>query len=202
MSKQFMRAAGRVALEQKFQSVSLGRSQGVIPGARLEYVDAGISKSAAVRTTNKDRGVSLLRDERGDWRIIGKVDLVLVVAPAKNDSDRLEIFAFVPDQLKKQFDDKVRIVEKNNRDKKRFRAPVIVPLDEWRIGIGAWHEGLASVSKWKVELKTTEINQGQPVTGQALAIELIKVGIAQSLGVTPDRIDLSFTFRLKDAGEP
>ena len=87
MEKTLLRAAARLALELWFPGVTVAKSRGVVPGARLEFEDGG-KKQAAVRTTS-DRRVGLLRDQSGRWRTVlnPEVKLVLVAAPTKDDSD-------------------------------------------------------------------------------------------------------------------
>lgn len=198
MSKQELRAAARVALERHFGEVLLAKSQGVIPGARLTFTENGVAKEAAVRTAS-DGTLGLQRDSHGRWRTLDRIDLLLVASPAKDDAKRIDVYAFLPDVLRVVFDRAVEVAEAGKRDPKRFKAPVFLPLSEHRRGFGKKRVGLASKANllWTEEIQKSELPAIVPPASSAQALELIKRGIAQTLGVHPDQIELSFSFRVK-----
>jgi hypothetical protein len=196
MRKEILRLAARSALERRLPGVPIAivRSQGVVPGARLEYEEKGRMKEVAVRTS-KDRKVGLLRDRNGKWRTVTnpKVKLVLIAAPASDDGDLIEVLAFDPEKLVNGFDRAVANAGKADREK----GPVFLPLDEHRRGFGARKPGLKSECEWKTTLKKSEVRLSGAMAESAQALEIIRAGIAEGLGVSPDRIDLSVSFTVK-----
>jgi hypothetical protein len=193
MKKETLRAAAKLALARKFQDVRVGKAQGVIPGARLQYIDSGANQQAAVRTSN-DREVGLLRDRHGEWRTLSKVQLVLVAVPAKSDDELIEVLAFDPSQLKRVFDDVVKRTEKGRRSPTRFKAPIFLPLDAVK---GKREQGLRALSEWTETIAEADVPEAAVTESDSLsAVEAIRDGIAKGLGVDASRVELTFSFKL------
>jgi hypothetical protein len=129
IGKEFLRESARLALvEWGYRQVEIVHGPGIVPGARLTAVKDGSPQKIAVRTSS-DREIGLLRNQNGTWRTIPNVDLVLAAVPA-SDADAADVFAFKRDVLLNVFDATVDVVEKNKRNKSRFKAPIFVALDD------------------------------------------------------------------------
>jgi len=196
MKKELLRLAARRALEGKFGGVFLTKSQGAIPGARLTYTEKGKDKLAAVRTSiSSDGRIGLTRNSAGDWRTLDDVDLVVVAAPHPEDSKVIAVYAFVPNDLKKEYNRAVRASEKGNRDEERFKAPVFLPLFETRHGI-ARRKGLSVLCQWELKINKSEL----PTSGgNSYSLELLKVDMAKALGIHPNRIvEIDVQIRIRE----
>jgi hypothetical protein len=191
VKRELLNAAARAALEKQHGECWLARSQGAAPGTRLTYTDSGETKEAAIRTS-KDGTLGLQRDSQGHWRTLDKVQLVVVATPSGNPS-LIDVYGLDPKVLKAEFNRKVKDLEKGNSDPDRFKAPVFLALGHRR-GIGRW-KGLPHL--WKDEIKKADLPALGFATSSAQALEVIRVGIAQTLGVQPHRVELSFSFRVK-----
>ena len=192
MKKEILRVAAKLALAKHFSDVRMGKAQGVIPGARLEYREGGEKRQAAVRTAN-ERELGLLRDRHGEWRTLSKVQLVLVAAPSDADDEIVEVHAFDPEQLKIEFNKVVKLTEKGRRSPSRFKAPVFLPLDQSKTKKGG---GLPN-TLWVEKIAQSEVPE--PVdTGfdHDAAMEVIRAGIAKGLRVDASRIELTFSFKI------
>lgn len=196
MKKEQLRLACRIALERRHGLATLTKSQGVIPGARLGYVEHGLQKEAAVRTSS-DGEVGLLRNAEGAWRTLDKVDLVLVGAPDP-DQKRVKIFAFDPKVLADEFDRAVEFLEDGNEDARRFKTPIFLPLIGPRKGL-AQRKGLSALRLWEDEVKKVDLPTTPHPANTSQALDMLRAGLARGLGVHPNRIELEFTFRIKDA---
>jgi hypothetical protein len=194
MNKKLLRGAAKLALSKRFSDVRVGKAQGVIPGARLEYSDGGERKEAAVRTTN-EREVGLLRDRSGEWRTLSKVQLVIVAVPSIADEETVDVIAFDPAQLKTEFEKVVKLTEKRSRSPNRFKAPVFLPLDPTKTkNRGALH----SIIQWTEKIVKSEIPMPAETESVSVAtkIEALRSSIAKGLGVNASDIELTISFKL------
>ena len=192
--KEFLRESARLALaEQGYSRVEIVHGPGIVPGARLTAVKDGAPKLIAVRTSS-DREVGLLRNEHGDWRTIPKADLILAAVPA-DDAAAADVFAFDRDVLLNVFNATVDVVEKNKRDKSRFKAPVFVPLDDVKNSrTGRVQLGLKARALWQVQipLSRSALARVSVSAGATRAelIERLKQEIAEFAGVDISKIIL------------
>ena len=196
MKKEHLRQAARFVAERRFARVSLARSRGVIPGARLSFEEAGIDKLAAVKTAS-DGEVGLLRDAEGNWRPLAKVQLVLVATPSLEDPKQIVVLGFDPNDLEAEFNRAAKISEKGNRHKSRFKTPIFLPL--YGSGVGSRRKALSSHCLWEEQVNTADLPTSPNPASSAQALEVLKAGIAQGLGIHPNRIDLTFSFSVKGA---
>jgi hypothetical protein len=193
LKKDILRGAAKLALIRRFGNVRVGKAQGVIPGARLEYSDGGRKREAAVRTAN-EREVGLLRDRHGNWRTLSKVQLVLVAVPSDADDEIVDVLAFDPEQLKIEFDKVVKLTEKGRRSVNRFKAPVFLPLTP----SGTKNRGaLHSIIQWTEKISRSEIPEPVETSADSeAAMEVIRAGIAKGLGIDASRVEVTYSFRL------
>jgi hypothetical protein len=193
IKKEFLRESARLALRVKGYAVELASGPGIIPGARLNAAKDGTSSLVAVRTS-LDREVGLLRNQYGTWRTIPKMDLVIVAAPA-NDVQAVDVFAFDPDVLMSVFNATVAIVEKNKRNKARFKAPIFVALDDVKNSrTREVRAGLKEQAAWRVQipldhsaLRTLPISGLDP---KAQFFDRLKQEVADFIGVDISKIVL------------
>ncbi len=192
--KEFLRESARLALaEQGYSRVEIAHGPGIVPGARLTAVKDGATKLIAVRTSS-DREVGLLRNENGNWRTIPKVDLVLVAVPA-DEAAAADVFAFDKDVLLNAFNATVDVVEKNRRNKSRFKAPVFVALDDVKNSrTGRVQTGLKARALWPVQIPLSRsalarVSDSGGAT-RAELIERLKQEMAEFAGVDISKIRL------------
>ena len=192
--KEFLRESARLALaEEGYSRVEIAHGPGIVPGARLTAVKDGATKLIAVRTSS-DREVGLLRNENGNWRTIPKVDLVLVAVPA-DEAAAADVFAFDKDVLLNVFNATVDAVEKNKRNKSRFKAPIFVALDDVKNSrTGRVQPGLKARKLWQVQIPLSRSalarvsDSGGPT--RAELIERLKQEMAEFAGVDISKIRL------------
>jgi hypothetical protein len=192
--KEFLRESARLALaERGYSRVEIVHGPGIVPGARLTAVKDGASKLIVVRTSS-DREVGLLRNEDGDWRTIPAADLILAAAPA-NDAAAADVFAFDKDVLLNVFNATVDAVEKNKRNKSRFKAPVFVALDDVKNSrTGRAQTGLKARALWQVQIPLSRsalarVSDSGGAT-RAELIERLKREMAEFAGVDISKIRL------------
>jgi hypothetical protein len=192
--KEFLREGARLALaEQGYSRVEIAHGPGIVPGARLTAVKDGATKLIAVRTS-PDREVGLLRNENGNWRTIPKVDLVLVAVPA-DEAAAADVFAFDKDVLLNAFNATVDVVEKNKRNKSRFKAPVFVALDDVKNSrTGRVQTGLKARALWQVQIPLSRsalarVSDSGGAT-RAELIERLKQETAEFAGVDISQVRL------------
>ena len=129
--KEQLRQSARIALaEEGFTDVQITTGPGIITGARLRAMKNGKSYRIAVRTSS-DREVGLLRRASGRWRTVENVDLVVVSVPME-DAPAVEVFGFDPGVLIEAFKVMVKVTERGNRDRSRFKVPVFMSLDDYK----------------------------------------------------------------------
>jgi hypothetical protein len=194
MNRHQLRLAGRAALERHYESVSSEVSQGVVPGGRLAYLDGGVSKEAAIRTS-KNGKIGLLKDEHDNWRILNKVQLLLVATISEDNPKLAEVYAFDPKVIQAEFDAAARISGERTVDR---NAPLFLPLFEHRRGIGAWKDGLSSRCLWKENIKKTDLPVGDFPVSTSQALEVLRANVAKGLGIHPNRVELTFNFHIKE----
>jgi hypothetical protein len=129
ITKEILRKSARLALEQEGYETDLAPGPGIVPGAQLNARKDGQILLVAVRTS-LDREVGLLRTDNGKWRTIPKVDLVAVAVPAKDDQAAVEVLVFHKDVFIEFVNATVKIVEKDNKNRARFKAPIFIALDD------------------------------------------------------------------------
>ena len=192
--KEFLRESARLALaEQGYSRVEVTHGPGIVPGARLTAVKDEAPKLIVVRTSS-DREVGLLRNEDGDWRTIPMADLILAAVPA-DDAAAADVFAFDRDVLLNVFNATVDVLEKNKRNKSRFKAPVFVALDDVKNSrTGRVHPGLKTRALWQVQipLSRSALARASGSTGATRAelIERLKQEMAEFAGVDISKIIL------------
>jgi hypothetical protein len=193
IKKEFLRESARLALRKKGYEVELAPGPGIVPGARLNAAKDGKSSLVAVRTS-LDREVGLLRNQTGTWRTIPKMDLVIVAVPA-NDVQAVDVLAFDPNVLMGVFNATVDIVEKNKRNKARFKAPIFVALDDVKNSrTREVRPGLKKKAAWELRipldhsaLRTSPISDVDP---RAQFFDRLKQEVADFIGVDISKIVL------------
>jgi hypothetical protein len=189
-----LRQSARLALAEKgYSDIELIHGPGLVSGARLHAKKEGKPCRIAVRTSS-DREVALLRTSVGEWRTIHDVDLVVVAVPA-DDTPAAEVLAFDPKILIKVFDARVQAIEKNKRDKSRFKVPVFVRLDDVKASMTkAAVVGLKKECRWQVFIPLGKLSTQPPVSDgeahRAGFYEQIKKQIADFNGVDIGKVDL------------
>jgi hypothetical protein len=103
LTKHVLREAARRALERRGDVVSPKPGAGIVPGARLTAVTGSEPRTVSVRTS-LNRELGLMRNDRGRWRTINKVDEVLVAVPS-DDKLFVEVMSFDPNLLTQIFND-------------------------------------------------------------------------------------------------
>jgi hypothetical protein len=192
--KEFLRESARLALAEKgYSRVEIVQGPGVVPGARLSAVKDGAPKLIIVRTS-LDREVGLLRNENGDWRTIPKGDLIVAAVPA-DDAPAADVFAFDRDVLLNVFNATVDVVEKNKRNKSRFKAPVFVALDDVKNSrTGKVKPGLKARALWelRIPLSRSALHAVSPSSqaSRAELIERLKQEMAEFAGVDVGKVIL------------
>jgi len=192
--KEFLRESARLALAEKgYSRVEIAQGPGIVPGARLTAVKNGTAKLIAVRTSS-DREVGLLRNEDGDWRTIPKADLILAAVPAL-DAAAADVFAFDRDVLLNVFNATVDVLEKNKRNKSRFKSPVFVALDDVKNSrTGKVQPGLKKTARWKLQIPLSRsalptVSSSAQAT-RAELMERLKREMAEFAGVDISKIIL------------
>jgi hypothetical protein len=194
IGKEFLRESARLALmERGYRQVEIVHGPGIVPGARLTAVKDGSPQMIAVRTSS-DREIGLLRNQTGTWRTIPNVDLVLAAVPA-TEAPAADVFAFDKDVLLNVFDATVDVVEKNKRNKSRFKTPIFVALDDAKNSrTRKIQSGLKTRALWQVQIPMSR-SALSPVStsGRATRAELIerlKQEMAEFAGVDISKIIL------------
>ncbi len=119
---------------------------------------------------------------------------MLVAVPAKTDDELIEVVAFDPSQLKREFDDVVKRTEKGRRGLTRFKAPIFLPLDPIK---GKKEQGLRAFCKWTETVAEADVPKAAVTeSDSSSAVEAIRAGIAKGLGVDASRVELTFSFKL------
>jgi hypothetical protein len=192
--KEFLRESARLALaERGYSRVEIVHGPGVVPGARLSAVKDGAPKLIIVRTSS-DREVGLLRNENGDWRTIPKGDLIVAAVPA-DDAPAADVFAFDRDVLLNVFNATVDVVEKNKRNKSRFKAPVFVALDDVKNSrTGKVKPGLKERALWQIRIPLSRsalhaVSRSSQAS-RAELIERLKQEMAEFAGVDVSKVIL------------
>jgi hypothetical protein len=126
-TKALMRKTGEKDLVDRGYTVIPRSGQGLLPGARLKATKDGVSYEVAVRTSY-ERVVSFTRHTDGQWRTLPKVDLVIVVVPAENDSEKIEALTFSRETMTDVFDEALRALRRQKREP-AYGIPIFVPLD-------------------------------------------------------------------------
>jgi hypothetical protein len=194
IKKEQLRQSARVALaEQGYSGIELAPGPGIVPGARLRAMKEGRPWRIAVRTSS-DREVALLRTPSGKWRTLSYVDLVLVAVPA-DDTPAVDVMAFEPKILLEVFNATVQALEKNKRDKSRFKVPVFLPLDDFKDSkTRDLRPGLKLKAAWQALVPLGQLLIQSPASGdeyhRARFFEHIKKQIADFIGVDVGKIDL------------
>lgn len=193
ITKEVLRKSARLALEQEGYETELAPGPGIVPGARLDARKDGVPSIVAVRTS-LDREVGLLRNKDGDWRTVPKVDLVVVAVPAADDDQAVEVLAFEKDELIEFFEATVKVIEKGNKSKARFKAPIFVTLDDLKkTRTREARVGLKSKASWQViiPLGHPELLKAPASTQDTRAfIERAKREIAEFFGVDASNVKL------------
>jgi hypothetical protein len=191
LTKHVLREAARRVLERRGDLVSPKPGAGIVPGARLTAEKAGSKPRTVSVRTSVDRELGLMRNERGRWRTISKVDEVLVAVPS-DDKTSVEVMSFDPNLLKEIFDE---ALNKRPNLKKDYRLPLFIPLDDKRLRrTGAVTPGLKEKSQWQ-EIITPDEEMLRKGTEQSSArgfIERVKREFAEINGVDVSKVIVEF----------
>jgi len=192
-SKQLLRDAARAVLERRGERVSLKHGPGIVPGARLiASVDgAQPSRTVSVRTS-QDRQVGLMRNEKGNWRTIAKVDEVLVAASSE-DGTAVEVLSFKPQVLADAFDD---ALGKRPNLKRDHRLPLFIPLDDKRSRrAGEIITGLKRKCSWQETFAPNEQMLRRNPEKLSRLIADVRDEFARLSGVDASRVIVAFNIQ-------
>jgi hypothetical protein len=159
ITKQRLREAAVLTLNDRGYSVSLVRGPGIVPGARLKATKGEKVLEFAVRTS-LDREVGLLRKTSGDgWRTIPNVSEVIVAVPDAEDASKIEVLGFEPHVLITVFDEAFAAVKRGKGNSNFSKAPVFVPL-EAKTPAGEVVPGLKTQATWRSEVSLERFASG------------------------------------------
>jgi hypothetical protein len=194
-NKRLMRDAARIVLERRGYKIQIKTGRGLVEGARLLATKSDEETVVGVRTSY-DRVLSLTRHRDGSWRTLVSVNLLLVVAPQKNDSDILEVLAFDPSKIKQLFDRALKAMKKKRQDP-GLEIPIVVPLDHTsRKDVGHDVRGLKDAATYTVPLAVEEVAAHSPTLQKETWIDRVKREFAERNGVDVNKVTVEF--RIKD----
>jgi hypothetical protein len=161
ITKQRLREAAFLTLNDRGDPVSFVAGPGIVPGARLKVAKGEKVLEFAVRTS-LDREVGLLRKTSGDgWRTIPDVSEVIVAVPDAEDASKIEVLGFDPDVLITVFDEAFAAVKKGKGNSNYSKAPVFVPLDrETKTPAGEVIPSLKTLATWRSEVSLERFTPG------------------------------------------
>jgi hypothetical protein len=157
-----LRDLAPLALKQRGDRVAEVAGRGLIPGSRLTAISEGADeqRTVAVRVS-LDQEIALTRRPDNQWVTLGRVDEIIVVIPAADDSDRAEIFSIRPDVLIASADE---ALSRMKRDVS-YRTPVFVSFADEKHG-GKNKNSLRGKATWQTSLPFALVRGRQKAKAQ------------------------------------
>jgi hypothetical protein len=193
ITRYLLRAAARKAVEDHVGPTHIKKVPTVAKGARLEAKTATGTIEIAVRTS-LEREVGLMRDRKGRWRTVRKVDLV-VVAVRADGQDAAEVFAFERDVLIEAFD--AALKAQRSQISSSYEAPTFIALDPTkRARSTSLSTGLKAKAKWRALVPIDSTLAIEPVATETIDqfVNRVKLEFATLVGV--DAVKVAVEFRI------
>jgi hypothetical protein len=192
LTKHVLRVAARRVLERRGDVVSLKPGAGIVPGARLTAAVPGSEPRTISVRTSLVRELGLMRNDKGHWRTINKVDEVLVAVPS-DDKTSVEVMSFDPNLLEPIFD---AALDKRPSLKKDHRLPLFIPLDDKRLRrTGAVTPGLKEKRQWREIIAPDEemFRKGKEQSSVRGFVERVRREFAEINGVDVSKVKIHFS---------
>lgn len=189
-NKSGLRAIGRAVLEGKGFQTELQTGQGVLAGSRLRATKGDQILQVAVRTSYQ-RALSFTMQPNGRWRGLTG-DRVVLVVPAENNSEGVEVLAFRSTTLKRVFDEAFEDLAQSDRSS-RYEIPVFVPLDrDSRKNVGHKVSNLKKSALWTVRLGPDELKSKVVPDNVESFIDRVKREFAERNQVDVSKVEVEF----------